>query len=331
MMAVTLSARTWTRTILEQFPWALHRHSPATSVQCLRNFHTSSANRYITQESTPKSQSQPASSVDPSELHHFDALASTWWDPYGPSRLLHLMNPLRHEFIDHCRSTDLDNFAQDQELRYLDVGCGGGIFAESAARLPLTASVTAIDPSAEVLAVAQAHARSDPLLQEQRQNQIEHNGDKETKLSRRLTYLHTTVEDLPLPVQDKHRADIVTAFEVIEHVPHPSSFLEAVAAHVRPGGWLVLSTIARTWASWLTTKVIAENLLRMVPSGTHDWNKYINKDELANWFSQREGWTTPQAVGVVYVPGFGWKVSPGSDKFGNYFFGIRKDPFSKSH
>ena len=331
MMFVTLSSRIWNKTILKQFPAALHRYSPAISVQCLRSFRTSSANHYAPQESIPNSQSQPTSSVDPSELHHFNALASTWWDPYGPSRLLHLMNPLRHEFIAHCRSTDLDNFAQDQKLRYLDVGCGGGIFAESAARLPLTASVTAIDPSAEVLAVAKAHARNDPLLQEQRQAQSERINGTETISSSRLTYLHSTIEELSLPTHDKDQADIVTAFEVIEHVPRPSSFLEAIAAHVKPGGWLILSTIARTWASWLTTKIVAENLLRVVPSGTHDWNKYINKDELSDWFSRREGWMTPLAIGAVYVPGYGWKVAPGIDKFGNYFFGIRKDPCFKNH
>lgn len=331
MMPVTLSARLWSKTILGQFPCALYRHSPASSVQCLRNFHSSSTNRLAPQESIRDSQSHPASSVDPSEVHHFNALASTWWDPYGPSRLLHLMNPLRHDFIAYCRSTDVGTSTEDQKLRYLDVGCGGGIFAESAARLPLTASVTAIDPSSEVLAVAKTHARGDPLLQEQRHSQTRLNDDKMTGLFRRLTYLHTTVEDLPLPAHDKDRADIVTAFEVIEHVPRPSSFLEAVTAHVRPGGWLILSTIARTWASWLTTKVVAENLLRVVPSGTHDWNKYINKNELADWFLQREGWITPQALGVIYVPGYGWKVVPGTEKLGNYFFGIRKDPYNKGH
>ncbi|KAL2187481.1 S-adenosyl-L-methionine-dependent methyltransferase, partial [Thermothelomyces heterothallicus CBS 203.75] len=103
------------------------------------------------------SSASSSSSVNETEISHFSALASSWWDPHGPSRPLHLMNPLRHEFIQSC-------LASSSGLRYLDVGCGGGIFAESAARLPSTASVTAIDPSPTILAVARAHAKRDPAL-----------------------------------------------------------------------------------------------------------------------------------------------------------------------
>ena len=259
--------------------------------------------------------------IDSSEVSHFDALASTWWDPYGPSRLLHLMNPLRHDFIVKCFLSQTDHqHGQRQKLHYLDIGCGGGIFAESAARLTHTASVTAIDPSAEVLAVAREHVRRDPLLLQPQQLSC---GDGFNP-SPKLKYLHTTVEELPVPTRDGDRADIVTAFEVIEHVPRPSSFLDAVSVHVKPGGWLILSTIARTWASWLTTKVMAEKVLQIVPGGTHDWNRYINRDELDAWFKKKGGWMDPEAMGVVYVPGFGWKTVPRTENFGNYFFGIRK-------
>lgn len=193
-----------------------------------------------------------------------------------------------------------------RDLRYLDIGCGGGIFAESAARLPTTASVTAIDPSPEVLSVARAHARRDPSLRPPR-----------------LNYLSATVETLPPPESDADRFDVVSVFEVVEHVDEPVEFLRRCAAFVKPGGWLVGSTIARTWLSWFTTNLVAEDILRIVPPGTHDWNKYINDEELMGWFAG-SGWTNPRIAGVVYVPGLGWKEVSGSEKVGNYFFGFRK-------
>lgn len=263
------------------------------------------------------------SSVDPSEVTHFNALASSWWDPHGPSRLLHLMNPLRHDFISRCRST-VPNAAHtlpytpspssNAKLDYLDIGCGGGIFAESAARLPTTQSVTAIDPSSDVLAVARRHARRDPLLQE----------------PGRLTYLETPVEDLSDALGDAGRDrgarfDVVSVFEVLEHVAYPAPFLEQVVRFVKPGAWLVGSTIARTWASWLTTKVVAEDLVGIVPRGTHDWEKYVNPDELREWFRKQEGWGEVVVMEVLYVPGLGWKEVKGFEGVGNYFFGVRKN------
>ncbi|KAI1766932.1 ubiquinone biosynthesis O-methyltransferase [Hypoxylon sp. FL1150] len=248
------------------------------------------------------------SSVSPDEVSHFNALASSWWDPQGPSRILHLMNPLRHDFIRSCRSSVLDDPPPPSTgLKYLDIGCGGGIFAESAARLSSTASVTAIDPSSEVLSVAKAHARRDPALQS------------------KLSYMNTPIEQLPLPNTPKDGYDVVSVFEVIEHVSHPAQFLDLCTPFVKPGGWLVLSTIARTWMSWLTTNVVAEDLLRIVPRGTHDWRKYINEEELRSHFLQkRTGWTEPRCMGVIYLPGLGWKEVNGSEKIGNYFFAVRR-------
>jgi len=140
----------------------------------------------------------------------------------------------------------------------------------------------------------------------------------------RLTYLNTSIENLPQPNEVSQQYDIVSLFEVIEHIDHPSSFLELVLPHVKPGGWLVMSTIARTWTSWLTTKLVAEDVLGVVPRGTHDWNKYINEEELRNWFGRQFGWESPRAMGVVYVPGVGWREVQGSERLGNYFFGVRK-------
>ncbi|KAI9664824.1 MAG: Hexaprenyldihydroxybenzoate methyltransferase, mitochondrial [Bathelium mastoideum] len=258
---------------------------------------------------TTKSNYESAqTSIDPAEVHHFNALASTWWDPQGPSRLLHLMNPLRHDFIESCRGPYMHH-TRGQGSRYLDIGCGGGIFAESAARLSTTAHVTAIDPSSEVLDIAKYHARRDPVLVD----------------PDRLTYRETSIENLEVPERDEGKYDVVTLFEVIEHVNDPSKFLSQVVPHVRPGGWLILSTIARTWTSWLTTKFVAEDVIRLVPKGTHEWSKYINEPELRAWFTRQRGWSGFRSMGVVYVPGLGWKEVPYSEQFGNYFFGARKD------
>jgi polyprenyldihydroxybenzoate methyltransferase/3-demethylubiquinol 3-O-methyltransferase len=216
------------------------------------------------------------------------------------------MNPLRHDFIRTCYASQ-PKPPPTSNLRYLDIGCGGGIFAESAARLASTGSVTAIDPSPEVLAVAKAHARRDPGLQG------------------KLTYINTSIEGLPLPKSTEEQFDILSLFEVIEHITHPAEFLDSCASFVKPGGWLIMSTIARTWMSWLTTMVVAEDIVGIVPRGTHDWEKYINEDELRGHFLGKRGWNSPRVMGVVYVPGLGWREVMGSEKVGNYFFGIRKD------
>ncbi|KAI0147384.1 S-adenosyl-L-methionine-dependent methyltransferase [Xylariaceae sp. FL1272] len=258
--------------------------------------------------SSSTSSSDPAfTTVSPEEVSHFNALASSWWDPQGPSRILHLMNPLRHDFIRACRTSVPDapsDAYPSTGLRYLDIGCGGGIFAESAARLSTTASVTAIDPTPQVLSVAKAHAKRDPAL------------------ASKLSYLNTSIENLPIPEQGY---DVVSIFEVVEHVSNPVAFLDRVTPFVRPGGWLVLSTIARTWTSWLTTNVVAEDILGIVPKGTHDWNKYINEEELRKHFmTSGDEWEQPRCMGVVYVPGLGWKEVKGSEKIGNYFFAVRR-------
>ena len=223
------------------------------------------------------------------------------------------MNPLRHSFITKCLSSSPSAApALPSNLRYLDIGCGGGIFAESAARLPSTALVTAIDPSPDVLRVAEGHKRRDPALME----------------PNKLTYLNTSIEELPQPESEADLYDVVTLFEVLEHVTAPSAFLSSVLPYVRPGGWIVLSTIARTWTSWAVTNIMAENVLGLVPKGTHDWNKYINEAELREWFLKKDKWGGNggiMAMGVVYVPGVGWKEIPGAEAWGNYFFGVRKN------
>jgi len=218
------------------------------------------------------------------------------------------MNPLRHDFILQCRSSTSPPNPQEK-LRYLDIGCGGGIFAESAARLPTTTCVTAIDPTPQVLSIAEAHKRRDPTLTS----------------PGKLTYLNTSIEDLPHPKSPTEAFDVVTLFEVIEHVNAPGPFLEHVLPHVKPGGWLIMSTIARTWTSWVVTNLVAEDVLGIVPKGTYEWSKYVNEDELRAWFAKQPGWGNMKCMGTMYVPGLGWKEVRGSEQWGNYFFGVRRE------
>ncbi|KAK3675935.1 Hexaprenyldihydroxybenzoate methyltransferase, mitochondrial [Recurvomyces mirabilis] len=258
---------------------------------------------------TETTHATPESSVNHDEVSHFNAMASDWWDPHGSSRLLHLMNPLRHQFIRRCLAPD--GLDPDRKMRYLDIGCGGGIFAESAARMRNVESVTAIDPTPEVLAVAKKHRRTDPLLLE----------------PGRLTYLQTSIEGLQTPSDKQY--DVISLFEVIEHIQRPNPFLQSILKQLKPGGWLIGSTIARTPVSWFTTKFVAEDILRMVPRGTHDWNQYIQPQEMRDWARGQKELNTSDGVGwhvmgVVYVPGFGWKEVKGSEAWGNYFFAVKK-------
>ncbi|MCJ1226676.1 Hexaprenyldihydroxybenzoate methyltransferase, mitochondrial [Toensbergia leucococca] len=284
----------------------------ATRPTALRNL---SLLRRKPSQNRPNSSASPlTSSVNPAEVSHFNALASTWWDPHGSSRLLHLMNPYRHDFISSCLSFQ-PNQNSSAKKRYLDVGCGGGIFTESAARLLGTEKVTGVDPSGEVIDVAREHARQDPLFQKQG----------------RLEYLNKSIEDLPRPRTVEEQYDVLTLFEVIEHITYPVPFLAACLPFVKPGGWLVLSTIARTWTSWLTTKVVAEEVVRLVPRGTHDWAKYIDEEEMRGFFLGQKGWGgqgAVKAMGCVYLPGLGWRMVEGGERWGNYFFGVRRDPDS---
>lgn len=238
------------------------------------------------------------------------------------------MNPLRHDFIRSClqqssltttndevkKEEEEKEEGKDKKYTYLDIGCGGGIFASSAARLPSTSHVTAIDPTPEVIAVARSHARRDPTLSPQ---------------AGKLEYINCAIEDLSANKNTTQESyDIVTLFEVLEHISSPAAFLSTALAHLRPGGWVIGSTIARHPLSYITTKLVAEApVVGVVPPGTHDWNQYINPDELRGYFeseSQTGMWGEVVIQGVVYVPGLGWKFVKGSEGYGNYFFGVQK-------
>ncbi|MBW3163352.1 bifunctional 2-polyprenyl-6-hydroxyphenol methylase/3-demethylubiquinol 3-O-methyltransferase UbiG [Ferrimonas balearica] len=207
--------------------------------------------------------------VDPSEVAKFEQLAATWWDPEGHSGPLHRMNPLRLAYIE--RHAD-GLFGK----KVVDVGCGGGLLSEAMARVG--AKVTGLDMGEEPLEVARLHA-------------LESGVD--------VDYLQATAEQHAADYAGQYQ--VVTCMEMIEHVPDPGSVIRACADLVAPGGHLYLSTINKTPLAYLTTIVGAEQLLKVLPKGTHDYNKYLRPSQLVAWCEQA-GLKVRHADGVRYNP-----------------------------
>ncbi|YCI30502.1 bifunctional 2-polyprenyl-6-hydroxyphenol methylase/3-demethylubiquinol 3-O-methyltransferase UbiG [Erwinia sp. PK3-005] len=219
--------------------------------------------------------------VDQAEIAKFEAVASRWWDLEGEFKPLHRINPLRLGYIaQHAGGL----FGK----KVLDVGCGGGILAESMAREG--AQVTGLDMGAEPLEVARLHALESSV---------------------KLDYVQQTVEDHA--EQHAGSYDVVTCMEMLEHVPDPRSVVLACARLVKPGGDVFFSTINRNAKSWLMAVVGAEYVLRMVPRGTHDAKKFIRPAELLHWVDE-----TPlrekHIIGLHYNPlRDSFRLAPGVD------------------
>ena len=206
--------------------------------------------------------------VDPNEIRKFEELASRWWDKNSEFKPLHDINPLRANWI--------DNIAPVAEKKVLDVGCGGGILSESLAQRG--ADVTGIDMGDAPLGVARLH-------------------QLESGLS--IDYQKSTAEEFAK--DHENTFDIVTCLEMLEHVPDPSSVINACAKMVKPGGTVFFSTINRNPKAFLFAIVGAEYLLRMLPRGTHEYGKFIRPSELANW-SRDAGLQVNQMTGLLFNP-----------------------------
>ncbi len=231
--------------------------------------------------------------VDAAEVAKFDALASRWWDPDGDFRPLHEINPLRLDWI--RQQVDLDN------TRALDIGCGGGILAESLA--VAGAEVTGIDMAEGPLAVARLH-------------QIESGTE--------VTYRQTTAEELA--AEQPGQYDVVACLEMLEHVPDPSAVIASIAELVRPGGHVFFSTINRNPKSFLFAIVGAEYVLKLLPAGTHEYQKFIRPSELESW-ARSAGLELRNSIGMHYNP-LTREYSLGPDLDVNYLMYFRrpKDP-----
>jgi 2-polyprenyl-6-hydroxyphenyl methylase/3-demethylubiquinone-9 3-methyltransferase len=207
--------------------------------------------------------------ADPAELAKFAALAHRWWDPASEFAPLHAINPLRLGWID-------DVVGGLAGKRVVDVGCGGGILAESMATRG--ASVTGIDLGEKPLAVAKLHTLESGV---------------------RVDYRRVAAEAL---ARDEPASfDVVTCMELLEHVPDPASMIRACAALARPGGKVVVSTINRNPKSYLFAIVGAEYGLRLLPRGTHDWSRFLTPSEVAR-DARRAGLALAAMTGLVYNP-----------------------------
>ncbi|MBI3901777.1 MAG: bifunctional 2-polyprenyl-6-hydroxyphenol methylase/3-demethylubiquinol 3-O-methyltransferase UbiG [Nitrosomonadales bacterium] len=228
--------------------------------------------------------------ADPLELEKFSQLAHRWWDPNSEFKPLHEINPLRLDYINRIVPLSAKTV--------LDVGCGGGILAESMAGLG--AQVTGIDLGDKPLQVAKLH-----LLESGRQ----------------VEYRKISVEDL---AQEKPgHYDVVTCMEMLEHVPDPASIVRACAKLVKPGGHVFFSTLNRNAKSYLFAVIGAEYVLNMLPRGTHDYAKFIKPSELAQ-FCRNAGLSVADLCGMSYNP-IGKTYSLGRDTDVNYLVHCQRD------
>ncbi|WP_194390944.1 bifunctional 2-polyprenyl-6-hydroxyphenol methylase/3-demethylubiquinol 3-O-methyltransferase UbiG [Bradyrhizobium sp. CCBAU 51765] len=236
---------------------------------------------------------QPGSTVDAAEIAKFSKLSAEWWDPKGNMAPLHRINPLRLGYIRDAACRKFERNVRSLNclgsLRVLDIGCGAGLLCEPLSRLG--AQVIGIDPSQSNIAAAKLHADKSHLA---------------------IDYRCTTVEE----IDPRERFDIVLAMEVVEHVTDVGVFLKRCAAMLKPNGLMVVSTLNRNWKSFALAIVGAEYVLRWLPRGTHEWNKFVTPDELAKHLLDNRLVITEQ-TGVVYSP-FADKWSLSSDMDVNY-------------
>jgi 2-polyprenyl-6-hydroxyphenyl methylase / 3-demethylubiquinone-9 3-methyltransferase len=228
--------------------------------------------------------------VDPAEIARFDAAASRWWDPQGEMRPLHDLNPVRLQYVERAGSL--------AGLKVLDVGCGGGLLAEAMARRG--ARVTGLDLADELLQVAKLHALEagvavDYVLESAEAHAAVHPGEY----------------------------DVVTCMEMLEHVPDPTAVIDALGRLVQPDGHVFVSTLNRTMKAYALAILGAEYVLRLLPTGTHTYEKFIRPSELRQW-SRAAGLAVVDIAGLEYDP-FTRQARLTSDASVNYLAHMRRE------
>jgi 2-polyprenyl-6-hydroxyphenyl methylase/3-demethylubiquinone-9 3-methyltransferase len=240
-------------------------------------------------------------SVDPGEIAKFAALAREWWDPAGPFAPLHKFNPVRLKFVRDTAAAYFEREARGlrpfEGLTLLDIGCGGGLIAEPMARLGF--AVTGVDAGEEAVNAASAHAARSGLD---------------------IRYRRADAEEL---VAEKLAFDVVLCLEVVEHTADPGEFIAACARLVKPGGLLFVGTINRTLKSFALAKLAAEYILRWVPYGTHDWNRFLEPRRLQAMLED-DGLRVLKIQGFMFDPlSWDWRLSGDTDV--NYIVAAVRD------
>ena len=217
--------------------------------------------------------------VDPAEIAKFEAMAAEWWDPHGKFKPLHMLNPCRLDYITTQVAAqferDLTAQAPFEGLRILDIGCGGGLLSEPMARLG--AEVVGADAAERNIPVAQIHAEQSGLT---------------------IDYRHTTAEAM---AGAGEQFDAVLNMEVVDHVADPLGYLTACKDLLKPGGIQICSTLNRNPKSYVMAIIGAEQVMRWLPKGTHDWTKFITPDELYDLLAQ-SGMEPVDRKGFVFNP-----------------------------
>jgi 2-polyprenyl-6-hydroxyphenyl methylase/3-demethylubiquinone-9 3-methyltransferase len=229
--------------------------------------------------------------VDPAEIEKFARLAHEWWDPKGKFRPLHLFNPVRIGFV---REIAAAHFARDPRalrpftgLKLLDIGCGGGLLSEPMARIGF--EVTGVDAAEKNVRIAATHAAESGIT---------------------ITYRSATAETL---AEEGASFDVVLNMEVVEHVADMRLFLSSCASLVAPEGLMIVATLNRTLKSLALAKIGAEYVLRWLPPGTHDWNRFVRPDELTRDL-EAAGLAVTRLQGVTFDPlNWDWKLTSDTD------------------
>ena len=241
-----------------------------------------------------------STTINKEEIQKFSGLADEWWDINGKFKPLHMFNPIRIEYItDNIKNhfnikKDKTNFLKG--LSILDIGCGGGLISEPMARLG--ANVTGIDASEKNINVAKIHSRKSDL---------------------KINYLNSSPENLGT----KEKFDVILNLEIVEHVDNVNLYIKSCHKLLKKNGLMFTATLNRSFTSYVKAIIGAEYILRWLPIGTHDWNKFIKPEELEKFLS-KENFTTLDIKGLKFNPfSFKWKKS--SDLSVNYIISSLKN------